>query len=110
MGMIMSRKLVFFLIAVCLVFAFGFHAVSFSHHHPWDIADGDMVQAALHGDNKKWLLDVVCVLALCTGLIVVKFLFRIILFRRLHIFVGAVFFDPQRIALRCGIMHPKLCA
>ncbi|MDP3779456.1 MAG: hypothetical protein Q8R30_05445 [bacterium] len=106
----MNRKWGVFLIAIFLIFAFGFHAVSFDHHHPWDAVGGDRVQAALHGDNKKWLVDAVCVLALCTGLMAAEFFFRSAGFRRLHVFAEAKLFDPQRIALRSGIMHPKLCA
>jgi len=105
----MNRKWRVYILAVLLISAFGLHAVSFDHHHPWDIAGGDRVQVALHGDNKKWLLDAVAILIFSAGVLALEFFIRTAALKR-SFATETRLFDPLRIALGDGIMHPKLCA
>ncbi len=105
----MNRKWRVCILAILLISAFVLHAVSFDHHHPWDVAGGDRVQAALHGDNKKWLLDAVAILGFSGGVFDLEFFVRTAALKR-SFAAQTRLFDPLRIALGDGIMHPKLCA
>lgn len=97
------------LVAFLLVLSFGLHAISVDHHHPWAGADG--IQAALHGEDKKWLADMLCVLYIWTGLLATEFFYRTMIRRNIGISLEIlVCGDPMRSALRKGIVHPKLCA
>ena len=110
LGHMISRYYLLLIVAVLLLSAFSLHIISIDHHHPWDIAGGDRIQASLHGEDKRWLFSIACVLFLCAGFEILFFEYGKTLRRVLsRFFEIPLFFNPQRSALRTGIMHPKLC-
>jgi hypothetical protein len=95
-----------------MVTALSLHAV-IPHDHPEEVF-GTGIQAALHGNDKKWwLLLLVAAFFVLFGNSV-----KNALNKNCQIFPSHSFwltsnfsniFDPIREALRRGILHPKLC-
>ena len=109
-GKIISRQYLIMIIAVLLLSAFGLHMLSIDHHHPWDVAGGDRIQAALHGGEKRWLVCI-AILFVYAGLAALFVEYNNAM-RRLSrkFFEIPLLFDCIRSALRKGIVHPKLYA
>lgn len=111
-------KYLCFMVALVLVLSFGFHTVGFDHHHPLHIF-GEDVEAVMHGGDKKlWLLLLLTFIAI-VGAIFWK---RNEISNHQHmrllpystpsnnfLFDVVLSLDPIRQAIRCGIIHPKIC-
>jgi hypothetical protein len=93
----------FFLAAVLLA-VFSLHTVAFNHEHDERVF-GDILQAIVHGEDKKWFADFLPGRAMPLPLPPVAVFIFCSLLRR---FFAAA--DPFREALRRGIIHPKLYA
>jgi uncharacterized membrane protein len=100
------------IIAFLIITALSLHAV-ITHDHPEDVF-GSGMQAALHGNDKKWWL----LLFLAAFLVLFGNSIKNVLDKNRQIFPSHSFwltfnfsniFDPIREALRTGILNPKLC-
>ena len=103
------------LIAALLLFsALALHTLEPDHHHPGERFQGDEIQAALHGEDKKWFALLLLALFLFAvgssrknHLIDCKRIFPSRFFSLIFNFVNI--FDPLRELFRRGILNPKLC-
>ena len=110
--MALGFKKLLLVIAIVLVSGMILHAV-IPHDHPEEIF-GTGIQAALHGNDKKWWL----LLFLAAFLVLFGNSIKNVLDKNRQIFPSHSFwltfnfsniFDPIREALRTGILNPKLC-
>ena len=102
---------VLYLLALMLLLSFGMHLAGFHHDHPEAIY-GDGVQAAFHGEDRKWnviLADAPLGVAeyrvLDTLTLALVLLFASLAF--VFDTQGARLRDPLRRAFRSGILNPK---
>jgi len=107
---------VLFFTAIFLLIVLGAHIVHLDHDHPKEVF-GEGIQAALHGEDKKWwLMFLIASISSCVGVLTLKTLLRENETHKEHLHQFPHFnadltklFDPLRIAFREGILHPKIC-
>ena len=109
----MNDRALWFFVAILLIAALFLHALHLEHHHPLEFGEG--VQALLHGEDRKWLLAALLAALFALVLLFSRRPFLVELSGRTVLLdfnpaLSLSILVPVRIALRRGIVHPKLYA
>ncbi len=111
----LKKSALYWGVALLLLGAIALHTIHFDHHHPHEFFGNDEVQAAMHGEDKKWWLLFELVLALYIGLTLFRVRHNSAIFQNRFFksiwyrYYFVKIFDPFSIPIRRGIIHPKLC-
>jgi hypothetical protein len=93
-----------FFFAAVLLAVFSLHTAAFNHEHNERVFGG-ILQAIVHGEDKKWFADFLPGRAIP---FVFPPVFFLVFYCLARYFFSAI--DPFREALRRGVIHPKLYA
>ena len=116
---LLKKNHILFIVAALILVAMVVHGLEFHHEHPKEIFGQDQQKAFLHGSDKKYWLAFILTSLMATAYATAKSLFLRRQITALALFpLNFLFFkidlrqlfDPLRIALRRGILNPKLCA
>ncbi|MEK7636353.1 MAG: hypothetical protein AAB362_01595 [Patescibacteria group bacterium] len=103
-------KIIFIIVAIIVLSAFGLHAIEFYHSHPAEFFGTEM-QVVLHGERLKYLAFAIIMLFAFLIFIRTRFFnfFQTILALRVFVFSLRNQNNLFCELLRTGILHPKLC-
>lgn len=116
---LLKKNHILFVVAALILVAMVVHGLEFHHEHPQEFFGQDQQKAFLHGSDKKYWLTVILASLMAATYATAKSLFLHRLINALASFpLNSLYFkidlsqlfDPLRIALRRGILNPKLCA
>ncbi len=109
-----TLKTIVLIIAIALIASFVLHDI-IPHSHPHHLF-GTGIQAAFHGEDKKWWSIIVLASLLLSFAITSRWRLENKLAGKSFLHRSSYFildfskiFNPLREALRRGILHPKLC-